>query len=108
MRAGEVLINGIDAGLLIETDEGKYIFKYYKDYLKSPLVQPVSLTMPLQEEAYNSDTLFPFFFNMLSEGENREAQSRLLGIPVEDDFGFLLATCSYDTIGNVTVIPTEL
>ena len=49
--------------------------------------------------------LFPFFFNMLSEGDNRKLQSRMLHIDEDDDFGILLATAQYDTIGAVTVKP---
>jgi len=44
---------------------------------------------------------------MLSEGENRQIQSQLLHIDAEDDFGILLATAQYDTIGAVTVKPIE-
>lgn len=49
----------------------------------------------------------PPFFNMLSEGENRKLQSQLLHIDAADDFGILLATARYDTIGAVTVKPIE-
>lgn len=42
---------------------------------------------------------------MLSEGENRKLQSQLLHIDAEDDFGILLATARYDTIGAVTTNP---
>lgn len=42
---------------------------------------------------------------MLSEGENRQIQSRLPHIDPEDDFGILLATAQFDTIGTVTVNP---
>jgi HipA-like protein len=68
---------------------------------------PVSLTLPLSDKPYHSKVLFPFFFNMLSEGENRDLQSRLLHIDKDDDFGILLATAQYDTIGAVTVKPIE-
>ena len=44
---------------------------------------------------------------MLSEGENRQIQSQLLRIDPDDDFGILLATCSTDTIGAITVKPIE-
>lgn len=36
--------------------------------------------------------LVPYFFNMLSEGANRQLQSTLLHIDENDDFGILLAT----------------
>ena len=58
-----------------------------------------------RQEPYRSTVLFPFFFNMLSEGENRKLQSQLLHIDAEDDFGILLATARYDTIGAVTTNP---
>ena len=44
---------------------------------------------------------------MLSEGVNRELQSTQLKIDEEDDFGLLLATAQYDTIGAITVKPIE-
>lgn len=44
---------------------------------------------------------------MLSEGENRQIQSQLLRIDPEDDFGIMLATCAYDTIGAITVKTIE-
>ena len=104
MRQCEVYVHNIKAGVLTE-DENGYSFTYDKPYLQGKDNPPVSLTMPLREEVYHSEHLFPFFFNMLSEGENREVQSRLLHISPEDDFGILLATASYDTIGEVTVKP---
>ena len=46
-----------------------------------------------------------YFFNMLSEGANRQMQSLLLHIDESDDFGIMLATAQHDTIGAVTVKP---
>jgi len=63
--------------------------------------------MPLTQTEYSSEVLFPFFSNMLTEGENRKYQSYLLRIDENDDFGILLATANYDTIGCVTVKPVE-
>ena len=54
-----------------------------------------------------SNHLFPYFFNMLSEGENRQIQSRMLHIDEDDDFGILLATAQMDTLGAVTVKPID-
>ena len=47
--------------------------------------------MPSKSQYYHSDYLFPYFFNMLSEGANRQIQSTLLHIDENDDFGILLA-----------------
>lgn len=107
MRQCEVYIHGIKAGVLMENDCREYIFTYDKSYLLGKENPPISLTLPLREEPYYSPYLFPFFFNMLSEGENRQLQSQLLHIDADDDFGILLATAQYDTIGAVTVKPLE-
>ena len=87
--------------MLQETDDMEYVFSYTQGYKG----EPVCLAMPVRNEAYNSDYLFPFFFNMLSEGENRQIQSTVLHIDENDDFGILLATAQQDTIGAVTVKP---
>ena len=101
MRQGKVYVNGTEAGILQEDDSGQYTFSYDDDYKG----RPVCLTMPLRKEEYKSDYLFPFFFNMLSEGANRKMQSLLLHIDENDDFGILLATAQTDTIGAVTITP---
>ena len=107
MRQCEVYVHGIKAGVLTENDNREYIFTYDASYLSDEKNPPASLTLPLRKEPYHSPHLFPFFFNMLSEGQNRQIQSRLLRIDAEDDFGILLATARYDTIGAVTVKPIE-
>lgn len=107
MRACEVYLHDIKVGVLTEEDSGTYTFAYDPAYLSQKECRPVSLTLPLRREPYRSPVLFPFFFNMLSEGENRKLQSQLLHIDAADDFGILLATARYDTIGAVTVKPIE-
>lgn len=103
MRKCTVRIHGIEAGVLTENDNPReYVFRYHKDYLAKKL-PPVSLSMPLREEEYRSEILFPYFFNLLSEGENRAMQASLLHIDKDDDFGILMATAGYDTVGAVTV-----
>ena len=86
-----------------ETDDRQYIFTYHNNYTGAP----VCIAMPVRSEPYHSEYLFPYFFNMLSEGENRQIQSRFLHIDENDDFGILLATAQYDTIGAVTIKPIE-
>ncbi len=65
----------------------------------------VSLTLPKTQQEYRGDFLFPFFFNLLSEGVNRKLQSRQLKIDESDYFGLLIATAQHDTIGAITVHP---
>ena len=103
MRQCKVFVHDIEAGLLLEEDGGGYRFSYDSGYRGSP----VCLSMSVREAPYLSDHLFPYFFNILSEGENRQLQSRILHIDEEDDFGILLATAQTDTLGAVTVKPID-
>ena len=101
MRQCKVFVHDIEAGILQETDDRQYIYTYNDRYEGDP----VCLAMPVRREPYRSVHLFPYFFNMLSEGANRQTQSQLLHIDENDDFGILLATAQEDTIGAVTVKP---
>lgn len=101
MRQCKIFVHDIEAGVLQETDAREYVFTYGEDYTG----EPVCLAMPVRREPYRSDHLFPYFFNMLSEGSNRQVQSIAHHIDEADDFGIMLATAQYDTIGAVTVKP---
>lgn len=101
MRRCKVYVHDTEAGDLVENDNGTYTFTYRAEYYGDP----VSLSMPVRKEPYNSSFLFPVFFNMLSEGANRKIQSRILHIDENDDFGIMMATAGYDTIGAVTIRP---
>lgn len=108
MRKANVYCNGLLAGELTETTDRKYLFRYEDGYFKDPTKPAVSLTLPKSEQEYCSDNLFPFFFNMLSEGSNRITQARLLRIDEKDHFGILLATAQNDTIGTITIKPVNV
>ncbi|MBR4363763.1 MAG: HipA N-terminal domain-containing protein [Prevotella sp.] len=101
MRQCKVYVHDVEAGILQETDAREYVFTYDENYHG----EPVCLSMPVRKEPYCSAHLFPYFFNMLSEGSNRKTQSLLLHIDENDDFGIMLATAQCDTIGAVTVKP---
>lgn len=105
MRTLGIYRNGILAGLLIEENRKRYIFRYDDKYLMDENNPAISLTLPKTQKEYRSEFLFPFFFNMLSEGVNRKLQSVQLRIDEEDNFGLLAATAQHDTIGAVTVKP---
>lgn len=107
MRKGEVYRNGERLGVLTEKARGHYHFVYDAAWVNDPTKPAVSLRLPKREEPYESKMLFPFFFNMLSEGVNRKLQSRQLKIDEDDHFGLLLATAGYDTIGAITIREVE-
>ncbi|MFN8319211.1 MAG: HipA N-terminal domain-containing protein [Saprospiraceae bacterium] len=105
MRAMEIYRNGILAGTLTEENRQRYVFRYEDNYFNDANKPGISLTLPKTQKEYSSEFLFPFFFNMLSEGVNRKLQSTQLRIDEEDNFGLLAATAQYDTIGAITVKP---
>lgn len=105
MRSCEVYVNKIEAGILTEDDTGEFIFRYNPEYIERDDAKPVSLSLPLRPEPYHSKHLFPTFANMLSEGENRKIQAQIHHLDPEDDFGIMLETCQFDTIGAVTIKP---
>jgi HipA-like protein len=105
MRTAQVYYNKELAGTLTELSTKEYVFRYEDPYFTSREFPAISLTLPKQQQEYRSDHLFPFFFNMLSEGVNRDLQSRQLRIDEQDYFGLLLATAQYDTIGAITLKP---
>jgi HipA-like protein len=101
-RSATVLYNGMPAGVLIKAGS-LYRFTYNEDYLGKTSSRPVSITLPLIPEPYESDVLFPAFVNMLSEGANKRLQCRLLKIDENDYFSLLMATAKDDSIGPITI-----
>ena len=107
MRSAKVFHNGELAGILTVISRIKYRFRYDDSWFFNDSKPPVSLTMPKNRQEYESDFLFPFFFNMLSEGNNRQLQSRMLRIDENDFFGLLMASAQYVTVGAITIKPVE-
>lgn len=108
MRAMEVYRNRTLAGTLIEENRQHFVFRYDDNYFNDTNKPSISLTLPKIQKEYSSEFLFPFFFNMLSEGVNRKLQCTQLRIDEEDNFGILMATAQNDTIGAVTVKPIAI
>lgn len=102
-RRGKVYCRGKLAGRIEERDDG-YRFVYDTAYLAMEDASPVSLTLPLRSEPYDSRVLFPFFYGLLAEGILKDTQCRTLKLDEDDHFGRLLKTAGSDTIGDVTLV----
>ncbi len=102
MRQAEIYRKGILAGILTE-DGGEYRFCYDEAYLKNEDAQPVSLTLPLQTEAYVSPVLFPFFDGLIPEGWLLDAALRNTDISILDRMSLLLLCCK-ECIGSISVV----
>jgi len=100
---GNVFRNKIFVGIISRNKDGLYIFQYDKEYLKDSTSRPISINIPLRENKFESKHLFPFFFNMLSEGVAKDIQCKEFRIDKDDNFARLLKTTKNNTIGSITV-----
>ena len=107
MRTVNVYVNQELAGILKENNDGSFVFSYTDEYFNDSTKTGISLTLPKTKKEYHSDSLFPFFFNMLSEGVNKQVQMQRFKIDEDDYFSLLLATAQEDTIGAITIKPTD-
>ncbi len=103
-RRAQVFYNKDLAGYVSETKDG-YIFEYNKEFLKKNI--PISISLPLREEPYESKELPSFFRGLLPEGWYLDIVTATQKIDREDLFGLLLSTTNLDTIGAVTVRKDE-
>ena len=83
-------------------DDKVYHFEYAKAYLNQIDAKPVSLTLPLQEDIYTSNILFPFFDGLIPEGWLLDIAEKNWKLNTRDRMGLLLACCK-DCIGAVSV-----
>jgi serine/threonine-protein kinase HipA len=102
---GTVYFNKIKAGVIEQTDEG-YRFTYDKKYLKRKMPKAISLTLPLQEEPYESKILFSFFDGLIPEGWLLDVALETWKLNPNDRMKLLLTVCE-DCIGAVSVIEDE-
>ncbi|AXI99675.1 serine/threonine-protein kinase HipA [Cyclonatronum proteinivorum] len=107
IQSAVVYWNGEAAGLLTRHHRRHYVFEYFEEWFTNPEKPAVSLTLPKTKRRWEADHLFPFFFNMLSEGFNKRVQCRFFRIDENDFFTHLVKTAGYDTAGAVTIRPAD-
>ena len=107
MRAATILFKNEAAGILTQSDDGSFTFRYHDEWFANPNKPSISLTLPKTEKEFQSQYLFPFFYNMLPEGSNKQVVCKLNRIEPDDYFGLLMTTAKNDSIGAVTVIKIE-
>lgn len=101
MKQGNVYFKNILAGTIREDEDG-FTFQYDPDYMQRDDAQPVSLTLPLREEPYVSQVIFPFFDGLIPEGWLLDVATKSWKINERDRMGLLLACCN-DCIGAVSI-----
>jgi serine/threonine-protein kinase HipA len=99
-RIGKVYFNKKFAGILKQT-KNEYSFTYDLQYIATGA--PLSFNLPLQEQPFRSNSLFPFFENLASEGWLKKIQSKAQKINENDKFELILEN-GKDMAGAVTIL----
>ncbi len=107
MRQAKIFFKGKEAGILTQHDDGSFRYRYHDQWIVDIGKPSISPTLPKAQQEYRSEYLFPFFYNMLPEGTNKQLVCRHMRIDKNDYFGLLLTTARNDTIGAVTVKKIE-
>lgn len=93
------------AGTLRRKDNGNLQFRYDPDYVEAG-GQPLSLNLPLRQEAFPHRPCLAFFGNLLPEEDVRSQLALTTGISASNDYR-LLERFGGDVAGAVTLLPPE-
>jgi len=104
VRRGLVYYKDWFAGVITETDEGEYLFKYDEKYIVEHAQAPITFSMPVCHKTYTENRFFPFFEGLIPEGWLLDIASKNWKINKNDRMGLLLACC-HNCIGAVSVLP---
>lgn len=107
MRKVEVLYKKEVAGILTQLDDGSFVYRYVDAWFLATNKPSISLTLPKTKQEYQSEFLFPFFYNMLPEGSNKQVVCFEMRIDSNDLFGLLMVTAESDTVGAIQVRKSE-
>ena len=102
MREAVVYMNHVLAGVLTERVDRSFSFWYEDNYFVDNSKPAISLTLPKSKQEYVAESMFPFFYNMLSEGSNRKYQAHLFHADEDDYFKILVESASHDNIGPIS------
>jgi len=108
MRQAKILFKDEEAGMLTQHDNGSFTFRYHDAWMTDSTKTGISLTLPKTNQEFQSKFLFPFFYNMLPEGANKQVICKHNRIDSNDDFGLLMTSAKYDSIGAVRVFKTKI
>ncbi|MBO6168657.1 MAG: HipA N-terminal domain-containing protein [Bacteroidales bacterium] len=103
MKRAGIYIQDVFCGILTENEEG-FHFLYDNDYLKRSDAKALSPTMPLAEQPYEKEMMFPVFDGLIPEGWLLDIASKSWKIDPRDRMSLLMACCK-DCIGDISVIP---
>lgn len=100
MKSLDVKCNGQLVGKLSQNESGKMAFQYDSDWIANGFA--ISISLPLQHEAFDEQKCRPFFEGLLPEDTIREEVARNLGVSSRSDFA-LLREIGGDCAGAISV-----
>lgn len=103
MKRADIFVNDLFCGILVEDEEG-FHFSYDAAYLARPDAVAIGPTMPLTDQPYEKEMMFPVFDGLIPEGWLLDIASSSWKIDPRDRMSLLMACCK-DCIGNISVMP---
>ena len=87
----------------VETGEtGRMTFRYLDQWLNQDDAFPLSISMPLSENRFRTETIEPWLANLLPEGDQLHDLSKIFGVSVGDRIA-LLRKIGGDTAGAISI-----
>lgn len=105
MEALDVYMNGYRVGVFTKTNTGAHHFKYEESWLRLSGCRPISLSMPLRNQAYQGDEVYNFFDNLLPD--NPDVRRRIIArhnAKSSQPFDLLEKIC-HDSVGALQLVP---
>jgi serine/threonine-protein kinase HipA len=100
-----VLLNNRLVGHLLKEPGGAISFRYDDAWLESDTATPVSLSLPLREDAYKGEPVVAVFENLLPDSDKlRRRVAEKVGAPGIDAYS-LLSQIGRDCVGALQFIP---
>src|SRR4051812_6993896 len=102
-----VLLNNRLVGYLLKEPGGAIEFRYDPSWLRREQAFPVSLSMPLREDAYRGATVVAVFENLLPDSEGLRRRVAEKTGAVGSDAYSLLSQIGRDCVGALQFIPDD-
>ena len=92
----------VNVGIIRGNNGSDASFSYSEDYLADPLAVPVSLSLPLQEEAFSPERTRNYFDGLLPEGFTRRTVAQWMHAD-ENDYISILAGLGRECLGALCI-----
>ena len=104
----EIELDGksVYVGNIIGNDYQDACFKYSKEYLVFEKARPISISLPLKAEPFNSDATKNFFEGLLPEGFMRRSVAKWMRTD-ENDYLSILARLGSECLGAIKIVEKD-